>query len=96
MLSEISPVSYHQGDLLEEPAPAQGTLMQTLDALNKRFGRGAVKVSTQGAYSGWQMRQDMRNCGQSPIAMQPQTLIVGIHLARSTRGRICSPPKQRN
>jgi DNA polymerase V len=61
MLSEISPVSHHQGDLLEEPAPAQGTLMQTLDALNKRFGRGAVKVSTQGAYSGWQMRQERRS-----------------------------------
>ena len=42
---------------IEEPSPAQGTLIQTLDALNKRFGRGAVKVSTQGAYSGWQMRQ---------------------------------------
>ena len=61
MLSEISPVTHHQGDLLEEPLPAQGTLMQTLDALNKRFGRGAVKVSTQGAYSGWQMRQERRS-----------------------------------
>jgi DNA polymerase V len=61
MLSEISPVSHHQGDLLEEPSPAQGTLMQTLDALNKRFGRGSVKVSTQGAYSGWQMRQERRS-----------------------------------
>jgi len=27
--------------------------------------------------------------------MQPQTTIVGIHLARSTRGRICSPPNKR-
>jgi hypothetical protein len=27
--------------------------------------------------------------------MSIQILIIGIHLARSTRGRICSPPKQR-
>jgi len=26
--------------------------------------------------------------------MSIQILIVGIHLARSTRGRICSPPRK--
>jgi DNA polymerase V len=35
--------------------------MQALDHLNARYGRGAVKVSTQGAYQGWQMRQERKS-----------------------------------
>jgi DNA polymerase V len=35
--------------------------MQTLDQLNQRFGRGTVKVSTQGAYTVWQMRQERKS-----------------------------------
>ncbi len=50
-------VSCVQGDLLQERI--QGTkLMLTLDKLDQRFGRGVVKISTQGAYKEWQMRQD--------------------------------------
>jgi DNA polymerase V len=58
MLSEISPVTHQQGDLLEEDAPSKGKLMLVLDTLNQRFGRGTVKVSTQGAYQDRQMRQN--------------------------------------
>lgn len=58
MLSEISPITYQQGDLLEPARPIDGQLMQTLDKLNQRYGRGTVKVSTQGAYKDWQMRQE--------------------------------------
>lgn len=35
--------------------------MQALDSLNKRYGRGAVKVSTQGVYEQWQMRQERKS-----------------------------------
>lgn len=35
--------------------------MLTLDALNQRFGRGTVKVSTQGAFKDWQMRQERKS-----------------------------------
>jgi DNA polymerase V len=35
--------------------------MNAVDALNKRFGRGFVKISTQGAFSQWQMRQDSKS-----------------------------------
>ncbi len=53
-------VSCVQGDLLQERI--QGTkLMLTLDKLDQRFGRGVVKISTQGAYKEWQMRQDRRS-----------------------------------
>ncbi len=73
MLSEISPVTHQQGDLLEGLKPTNDKLMLALDTLNQRFGRGTVKVSTQGAYQEWQMRQErkspnyMTSWGEVPI-----------------------------
>jgi DNA polymerase V len=61
MLSEISPVSHSQGDLLEAAHVDKHKLMEALDNLNARYGRGSVKVSTQGAYSGWQMKQESKS-----------------------------------
>lgn len=61
MLSEISPIAYQQGDLLEPAPAADSRLMQALDSLNQRFGRGAVRVSTQCAYGEWQMRQERKS-----------------------------------
>jgi DNA polymerase V len=61
MLSEISPVTHRQGDLLEGDVSSNGKLMLALDTLNQRFGRGTVKVSTQGAYRDWQMRQERKS-----------------------------------
>jgi DNA polymerase V len=61
MLSDIRPASHWQGDLLERPPPVNESLMQALDALNQRYGRGTVKVSTQGAYPDWQMRQERKS-----------------------------------
>ena len=61
MLSEISPVSHSQGDLLEAVHADKHKLMEALDNLNARYGRGAVKVSTQGAYAGWQMKQERKS-----------------------------------
>jgi len=61
MLSEISPVTHSQGDLLEGSISSNDKLMLALDSLNQRFGRGTVKVSTQGAYQDWQMRQERKS-----------------------------------
>ena len=61
MLSEISPVTHRQGDLLEGSISSNDKLMLALDTLNQRFGRGTVKVSTQGAYQDWQMRQERKS-----------------------------------
>jgi DNA polymerase V len=61
MLSEITPVSHQQGDLLDAPLASNEKLMMALDSLNARYGRGAVKVSTQGAYEGWQMQQERKS-----------------------------------
>jgi len=35
--------------------------MQTLDGLNQKYGRGTVKVSTQGAHKQWHMRQERKS-----------------------------------
>ena len=61
MLSEIRPISHQQGDLLEPVSAGNGRLMQALDSLNQRYGRGTVKVSTQGVYDHWQMRQERKS-----------------------------------
>jgi DNA polymerase V len=61
MLGDITPVGQYQADWLE-PAQATDTrLMHALDGLNQRFGRGTVKISTQGAHKGWQMRQERKS-----------------------------------
>ena len=61
VLSEISPTSHYQGDLLEPSVSAKPKLMSAIDQLNSRFGRGAVKISTQGAHREWQMRQERKS-----------------------------------
>ena len=61
MLSEITPVTYLQNDWLEPSQSPCANLMTAVDALNKRFGRGFVKISTQGAFSQWQMRQERKS-----------------------------------
>lgn len=61
MLSEITLASQQQGDLLAPLATPDGKLMRALDSLNERYGRGTVKLSTQGAGLLWQMRQDSKS-----------------------------------
>jgi DNA polymerase V len=61
MLSEISPVSMVQGDLLEPQVTVDNRLMKAIDGLNSRFGRGTVKVSTGGMRGEWGMRQERKS-----------------------------------
>ena len=61
MLSEISPVTQQQGDLLQDTDTNKHKLMDALDTLNARYGRGSVNVSTQGGRSGWQMKQERKS-----------------------------------
>ncbi len=61
MLGEITPVGRYQADWLEPTQATDMRLMHALDSLNQRFGRGMVKVSTQGAHKGWQMRQERKS-----------------------------------
>ena len=61
VLSEISPITHRQGDLLEPETTSNTQLMKVLDTLNQRYGRGTVKVSTQGAFKDWQMLQERKS-----------------------------------
>ncbi len=61
VLSEISPTSHIQGDLLTLETETNSRLMTAIDQLNTRFGRGAIKISTQGAHRSWQMRQERKS-----------------------------------
>lgn len=60
-LSEITPVSQRQEDLIEPRIIGNGKLMTAIDELNERFGRGTLKVSTQGAFKEWQMRSERKS-----------------------------------
>ncbi len=61
MLADIRPVAHRQGLLLEPERPANKPLMQAMDALNQRFGRHTVRLSTQGMCSDWHMRQEHKS-----------------------------------
>lgn len=61
MLSTISSVTLKQGDLLELETNSNANLIWALENLNQRYGRGTVKVSTQGAFKDWQMRQERKS-----------------------------------
>lgn len=61
MLSEITPAGQRQGDLLASGPATNDRLMQTLDALNQRYGRGTVRVSSQGTFKAWQMLQERKS-----------------------------------
>ena len=61
MLSDITPVGQQQTDWLEPAAPTQTPLMNALDELNQRYGRGTVKISGQGARGAWQMKQERKS-----------------------------------
>jgi DNA polymerase V len=61
MLSDISPISMVPGDLLEPLVAGENRLMEAIDGLNSRFGRGTIKVSTGGMRDEWGMRQERKS-----------------------------------
>ncbi|WP_182283752.1 Y-family DNA polymerase [Comamonas testosteroni] len=65
MLQDLCPAEVQQGDLLfQEPSRDQSKLMEAMDKVNKRFGKGTVHVASTGMpeqdESGWRMRQERR------------------------------------
>ena len=70
MLLDLQPKTRHQFTLdLEDEAQhneARARLMQTLDGVNKRYGRGTIKLAsagTQTQHRTWQMRQERKTPG---------------------------------
>ena len=65
MLQDLCPADVQRGDLLfQEPSRDQSKLMEAMDKVNKRFGKGTVHVASTGVpeqdESGWRMRQERR------------------------------------
>ena len=60
MLSEIAHESTFQGDLFA-PEPEDPTIMRVIDAMNKRYGKGTVKLSQDGSRQSWKMRQEHKS-----------------------------------
>jgi DNA polymerase V len=62
ILSEIGPEGIGQGDMFApRDEPDRQSLMETLDGLNSRYGRGTVKVSGEGAKGLWKMKSDQKS-----------------------------------
>jgi DNA polymerase V len=76
VLSEISSKTQHQGDLLLDAEVKKGSvkLMDAIDQLNRRYGRDSVKISTQGAYQEWQMRQERKSPNYTTSWAEIQTV----------------------
>ncbi|MFD2755654.1 Y-family DNA polymerase [Comamonas terrae] len=65
MLLDLCPASTLQGDLLiETPTRDQSKLMEAMDRVNARYGKGVLHVASTGRpdldESGWRMRQERR------------------------------------
>jgi DNA polymerase V len=62
ILSDITPASRYQGDLFA-PATKKNNpqLMQTLDNINQRYGKGSLKLSRDGSRQTWKMRQENKS-----------------------------------
>ena len=61
MIGESCLQRQQQADWLEPSEGSDPPLMQAIDRLNQRFGRGLVKVSTGGLLGQWQMKQERRS-----------------------------------
>ena len=45
----------------EEDTGGDSSLMKTVDVVNRKWGRGALKFAAHGTTQPWQMRQGMRS-----------------------------------
>ena len=68
MLLDLQPDTVQQGelDLEADDAPERGNLMQALDGLNDRYGRGTVHMASAGLAGdrrAWSMKQERKTPG---------------------------------
>lgn len=60
MLTDIRPRQNTQGDLFANEAWSErrAKLMETMDAINGRWGRGAMRLAAEGIRKSWQMKRE--------------------------------------
>jgi DNA polymerase V len=58
MLLDLVPADQVQGSLFQQTdTPVSKARMQAMDAINRRFGRGTIRLATAGMHSSWQLRR---------------------------------------
>lgn len=60
ILSEICPASMYQGDMFSD-TKEKPELMDVLDQVNKRYGKGTLKLSQDGSRHSWKMRMEAKS-----------------------------------
>lgn len=60
MVSEICDEKFYQGDMFTHH-DMDNALMKVMDTLNKKYGKGALRISQDGAMSTWKMKQEHRS-----------------------------------
>ena len=68
LLLDLAPEEPPQGHLFDPPSPREGALMAALDAANRRYGSGTVRLACAAPSMGrrdeaWQMHQQRRSPG---------------------------------
>lgn len=68
ILGEIGPDHIVQSDLFSVAAPETSTnLMSTLDAINAKYGKGALKLGNDGSSKAWAMRTENKSPSYTTI-----------------------------
>lgn len=63
MLMDLVPKAIHQGDMFANKASniKKATLMQTVDALNRKYSKGTIKFGGEGLQQNWRMRREFKS-----------------------------------
>lgn len=76
LLMGLHPKGIQQGSLFDDPAyqAKSDDLMQVMDAINKKMGKGSVGVAAAGVKKGWEMKREKKSpnftsdWGELPVA----------------------------
>ena len=58
MLMDLSPAAAAENDLFGQGPPGRPDLMRTIDSINGKMGRGAVRYGAEGFGTGWRRKSD--------------------------------------
>jgi DNA polymerase V len=61
ILMQLSPAAMRQSTLFGHASIQDDVIMQTVDSINKRFGRSAITLASAGVHHGWHMLAERRS-----------------------------------
>ena len=84
MLLDLSPAGELVGSLFEDGPLENGRLMQAVDRINGRFGRGSIGLGLAARTAEWRMRQER---------LSPRYTTRWRDLAAANTGPVTPPPE---